>query len=723
MGELYKRINWENYPSTKTPRNAENLNIMDKGIKDLDVKAENIQQQLNTIVVEGDSSVEAAQARVTEKGKEYDTLKDRLDDTDRSIPLDDYDGKKYIINNPYRFGGSLSLKGQLHCHTTNSDGVDSPEDVVTAYKNAGYDFVAITDHNYITPDPGVPGIIFIQSTEETYETHVTAYDVDELSGEKSPQDIINFEVSKGKICSIAHSNWSIRNIDKNELVGFYDYNFTEIFNGLISYYADTADDKVDAVLTSGKRLFYIATDDCHNVSHYFNKGWVVVHTDTASKEAILDNLRKGNFYASTGNDILISVIGDTITATSTESSNILFIGMGGKVLKSTTGTTASYTIKGNEMYVRVKSIKESDGTIAWAQPIFIETAGGDERHKLNYTRNSNLYGIKRQAIINGGFIVNQRGSESETFENESHIGYFVDGWFNNQIVGSVFPPSITRYRRELTWPDTAYGRYCIGVSWSGPEPSPYTQATEAGIFQRIEHGTRDLCGIGKKIALSFWARATTAPKKLGVIIKQRYGTGGSPSASEDILGGIFELKTTFDKYEITVETKTLKDKMFGSNNDDYLQVGFYYMWHGNPLLSPDENFGSANGIEIAQVQLNAGDMSLPYCERPESEELRICQRYFQKSSLSHFVSGYMYGANNGVFLIPGNVPMRTNPTLTIETGDLQTWAGESVGYSDLTFSSLGSDATGIKLFLTSSNNVTPGLALISECKFSASAEL
>ena len=45
------------------------------------------------------------------------------------------------------------FRGNLHTHTTNSDG-DSPPDVVTAwYRDAGYDFLALTDHDLLThPD-------------------------------------------------------------------------------------------------------------------------------------------------------------------------------------------------------------------------------------------------------------------------------------------------------------------------------------------------------------------------------------------------------------------------------------------------------------------------------------------------------------------------------------------------------------------------------------------
>ncbi|WP_454659283.1 BppU family phage baseplate upper protein [Bacillus mycoides] len=44
-----------------------------------------VQNQLNTIVIKGDSSVEAAQARVDEERREFNTLKDRLDYKDREL--------------------------------------------------------------------------------------------------------------------------------------------------------------------------------------------------------------------------------------------------------------------------------------------------------------------------------------------------------------------------------------------------------------------------------------------------------------------------------------------------------------------------------------------------------------------------------------------------------------------------------------------------------------
>ena len=45
---IYNRVNWEDSPSTATPLNATNLNIMDKGIADNAEEIENIKD--NTII-------------------------------------------------------------------------------------------------------------------------------------------------------------------------------------------------------------------------------------------------------------------------------------------------------------------------------------------------------------------------------------------------------------------------------------------------------------------------------------------------------------------------------------------------------------------------------------------------------------------------------------------------------------------------------------------------
>jgi predicted metal-dependent phosphoesterase TrpH len=43
----------------------------------------------------------------------------------------------------------MLLKGCTHTHTTCSDGTMTPQEVVEAYEERGYDFIAFTDHDYL----------------------------------------------------------------------------------------------------------------------------------------------------------------------------------------------------------------------------------------------------------------------------------------------------------------------------------------------------------------------------------------------------------------------------------------------------------------------------------------------------------------------------------------------------------------------------------------------
>lgn len=102
MNKVYSRTNWENEPSTKTPLNEHNLNKIDFAVDEIDnrvieldaTKAKNTDLQTlstrvdNLILNAGDSSVEAADARVTEDGTVYDTLKNRLDAEHSNVTSD-----------------------------------------------------------------------------------------------------------------------------------------------------------------------------------------------------------------------------------------------------------------------------------------------------------------------------------------------------------------------------------------------------------------------------------------------------------------------------------------------------------------------------------------------------------------------------------------------------------------------------------------------------------
>ena len=59
------------------------------------------------------------------------------------------------------------LRGNVHCHTTESDGRFTPQQTVDWFAGAGYQFLALTEHNRIT-DPALldpKGMVLLPSTE------------------------------------------------------------------------------------------------------------------------------------------------------------------------------------------------------------------------------------------------------------------------------------------------------------------------------------------------------------------------------------------------------------------------------------------------------------------------------------------------------------------------------------------------------------------------------
>ena len=103
---------------------------------------------------------------------------------------------------------------------------------------------------------------------------------------------------------------------------------------------------------------------------------MVVRAAELTQAAIVDALRRGEFYASSG--VTLSDVQATatqlrvvITTTAFSKYRVQFIGGGGRLLAEVTDSPAEYTFKGNEQYVRARVI-ESNGKMAWTQPAFVK---------------------------------------------------------------------------------------------------------------------------------------------------------------------------------------------------------------------------------------------------------------------------------------------------------------------------------------------------------------
>jgi len=299
------------------------------------------------------------------------------------------------------------LKGNTHTHTTESDGDSSPDVVAAWYREHGYQFLALTDHNVLTsPDAlnalhGKDGRFLLIKGEEVTDkfgdkpVHINGLDVsDKVDPQKGSSllEVIQRNVDAiRRVRGVPHINhpnfgWSF---STETLQQVRNTKLLEIFNGhphvnnLGGGGVPGLEDAWDAILSSGTLMYGIAVDDAHTFKQPGNpnvagpgRGWVMVRAPRLEARAILEALENGQFYASTGvelSDYLASDRSVTVTIKKDTWSKyrIQFIGKGGRILQESLDSPAEYIFRGNEGYVRAKVI-ESNGRVAWCQPVLVK---------------------------------------------------------------------------------------------------------------------------------------------------------------------------------------------------------------------------------------------------------------------------------------------------------------------------------------------------------------
>jgi hypothetical protein len=319
--------------------------------------------------------------------------------------------------------------------------------------------------------------------------------------------------------------------------------------------------------------------------------------------------------------------------------------------------------------------------------------------KLDANADSNItqYGMSRQAIMNGNFDVWQRGTSA--ILGDLAKTFVADRWYDYTAKDGGTLPTLTRSRQLHTSGDITNSFYFTRVNTNGAGTSLGVNS-EAALYQQIENGVRNLCGLGKKFTVSFWARSDIANKRICPTYIQHYGTGGSPSATEYIQGTPITLTSTWTKYTATFTTNTLVGKTFGTAGDDRIILSMWYMWGatiGNSRVQTSvtaETYVGSGNIDIAQVQLCSGDVALPFQPKSYEEELRACQRYCYGVTTStaneRISNGSMFTTQVAGIMI--NVPsvMRKIPTITATSTDWQITDGATA--TDLTDISISADS-------------------------------
>ena len=307
-------------------------------------------------------------------------------------------------------------RGNMHCHSTLSDGHFTPEQLKQIYKEKGYSFLAFTDHEHINNNSYLDDEDFIaitggefaikqfpeQSTLKNFDMkvcHLNLYakeqsndytfcynsvadhfsaperrdeikkpdtDYEREYGHAGISKFIKDANDRGFFVCYNHPRWSLENYGDyagyEGLWGVEVYNHACAVDGLYDYDINVFDD----MLRDGKRVVASCGDDNHNRRGKLDTSFgaaVMVNADRLSYENIIDGLLSGNFYATMAPEIYELYVEDGYVHVKCSDACQICYSTRGRRVKSVRATEgyingATFEIRETDGYFRIDVIDE-----------------------------------------------------------------------------------------------------------------------------------------------------------------------------------------------------------------------------------------------------------------------------------------------------------------------------------------------------------------------------
>jgi hypothetical protein len=175
------------------------------------------------------------------------------------------------------------LKGSLHVHTTFSDGVNTLEEMAEAYTDLGFDFIAITDHDYLVRQgyweriPESNGNLLILKGIELEYPPLDYHHINRIVGDAETLFVFNHPGQYG--LSVHRVKNQIEIVSRQIPIHCLEVTEKGVYNKMYD--------------TPRLPLPKIATDDAHSI-HECGRAWVEVFC-ARQRDAILQAIKKGNF--------------------------------------------------------------------------------------------------------------------------------------------------------------------------------------------------------------------------------------------------------------------------------------------------------------------------------------------------------------------------------------------------------------------------------------------
>lgn len=252
------------------------------------------------------------------------------------------------------------------------------------FARLGYDFMAVTDHN-MAPDEEQwriwqeqAGLILVPGEENGEQDHILEIGVHRVTS--TPNDnfverAVALRSGDGFVAACHPQQYD--NGAENVRAAAEPLHAFEIYNGLREQRGLIEATNIglwDEMLSAGKRIWGIATDDFHFAFTSPGHGWVCVQVPEEESHLtwrlIVDQLKAGAFFASTSPGFTeIVLAGDELrVGADTYVERLQVVGPGGAVLHEMKGDRMIWQCNPGLPYFRIEAVAGIKR--AWSQPFF-----------------------------------------------------------------------------------------------------------------------------------------------------------------------------------------------------------------------------------------------------------------------------------------------------------------------------------------------------------------
>ena len=323
--------------------------------------------------------------------------------------------------------------------------------------------------------------------------------------------------------------------------------------------------------------------------------------------------------------------------------------------------------------------------------------------------------VNPNLLINGDMRVSQRGT-SEAIAADGW-GYFKvpDRWRVNLGGATTVTVSQDTDSPEGFANSIKYACTTIDDSLTGGENVKCEQRIEARDLQHLNWGTSD----AEAITLSFWVKTNKSGTYWCNLVN--WDNCSTVSKSYTVSDG------NWNKYSVTFPANT----SYAVNNDNgrgldviwYLtagpnytdgttQAGWYNECHGNNKVAVGQvnwSDSTSNVWNMTGAKLEVGSTATDFNHESYAEQLRKCQRYYQRLGHQMIWAGRGNGSSSFVFGVPLPVALRAaSPTITM-SGTLKTFETDATSESTNTPSAgygYGDDTAAMALVQTGHSGLT-----------------